>query len=128
MEVTREIVLPAGPQEVWEAVTDPARLEAWFANDVDLELRPGGAGRFRWDDGDTRIAVVEEVEERRRFAFRWEEEDGAAPARVELELQEDEDGTRVVVTETPLAPQASAGWATALELRALAGTPALARR
>ena len=34
MEVTREIVLPAAPDEVWEALTDPERLSEWFANDV----------------------------------------------------------------------------------------------
>ncbi|MCW2963110.1 MAG: hypothetical protein JWO17_362, partial [Actinomycetia bacterium] len=27
---------------MWEALTEPERLEDWFANDVDLDLRPGG--------------------------------------------------------------------------------------
>ncbi|MFL5944377.1 MAG: SRPBCC family protein, partial [Gaiellaceae bacterium] len=30
MEVTREIVFPVPPDEVWEALTDPAQLEEWF--------------------------------------------------------------------------------------------------
>ena len=29
-----------------EALTDPDRLADWFANDVDFDLRPGGAYRF----------------------------------------------------------------------------------
>lgn len=109
MEVTREIVLEAPLDEVWEALTEPERLEEWFANDVELEVEPGGGGVFRWDDGEERRAVVEEVEPGRRFAFTWDD------GHVAIELEEVEGGTRVVVTET-----ASAGWSTALSLRALA--------
>ena len=48
MEVTRELVLPAPPEEVWEALTDPERLEEWFANEVE---RDGDALVYRWGDG-----------------------------------------------------------------------------
>src|SRR5947208_387171 len=44
MEVVREIVFPAPPEEVWEALTEPERLEEWFANEVELDARPGGGG------------------------------------------------------------------------------------
>ena len=110
MEVTREVVLEAPLDEVWDALTDPAELAEWFANDVELELEPGGDGIFRWDDGEERHAVVEEVDRLRRFTFTWEED-----GRVSIELNEVEGGTRVLVTET-----AGAGWSTALSLRALA--------
>src|SRR5688572_14443486 len=69
VEVTREVVLDAPVEEVWSALTEPERLEEWFANDVELELEPGGEGTFRWDDGEERHAVVEEVDPERRFAF-----------------------------------------------------------
>ena len=49
--IHREIVLPAPRAEVWEALTEPERLEDWFANDVDLDLRPGGGASFRWWNG-----------------------------------------------------------------------------
>ena len=52
MEVEREIVVPEAPEEVWEALTEPERLEEWFATEVELEARPGGEGVFRWGDGD----------------------------------------------------------------------------
>src|SRR5690242_674653 len=58
VEVTREVVFPAPPEEVWAALTEPERLEEWFANDVELDPRPGGSGTFRWDDGDERHATV----------------------------------------------------------------------
>ena len=108
MEVTREVVLEAPLDEVWEMLTDPAELAEWFANEVQLEVEPGGEGVFRWDDGAERHAVVEEVDPLRRFAFTWES------GRVAIELDEVEGGTRVFVRET-----AGAGWSTALSLRAL---------
>ena len=110
MEITRELTVPAPPDEVWEALTDPDRLTEWFANDVELELRPGGRGVFRWDNGEVRTALVEEVEEPRRFGFRWtDEEEG----EVAFEVEEVDAGTRVVVRET------TGEVSTALELRAL---------
>jgi uncharacterized protein YndB with AHSA1/START domain len=73
MEVRREVVLDAPVEEVWDALTDPDRLEEWFAEpDV----------------------LVEEVEERRRVAYELEE------SRVAIELEEVDGGTRVLVTET----------------------------
>jgi uncharacterized protein YndB with AHSA1/START domain len=109
MEVTREIVLDAPPDEVWAALTKAERLEEWFANDVELDARPGGAGVFRWDNGEERRAVVEEIEEERRLALRWEDDDGL----VELELEETESGTVLVVRES------SPEFGPALEVQAL---------
>src|SRR5215207_1151581 len=124
MEVTREIVLPAPPAEVWEALTDPDRLAEWFANDVELDLEPGGEGTFRWDNGEVRRAVVHEVDVERRFAFTWREDDEAQESVVAFTLDEIDEGTRVVVTESAPGPTALAGeWgvALALELRAQHG-------
>ena len=109
MEVRREVVLEAPLEEVWDALTDPVELAEWFANDVELDLEPGGDGVFRWDDGEERRAVVEEVDPLRRFAFTWDD------GHVSIELDEVDGGTRVLVTET-----AGAGWSAALSLRALA--------
>jgi uncharacterized protein YndB with AHSA1/START domain len=113
MEVLREVVFAASGDEVWAALTEPDRLADWFANDVELELRPGGSGVFRWDDGSVRVAEVDAVEEGERFAFRWRDEEGdGAETRVELVLDEVEGGTRVTVTERATA---------ALQASALAG-------
>src|SRR5262249_35409854 len=104
-----EIVLPAGRDEVWAALTDPRRLEDWFANDVELDLRPGGEARFRWGNGEPRTATVTEVEPEERLAFEW---DGEGARRVTL--ADDADGTRLTVVET------SPAWTTALDLQASA--------
>jgi uncharacterized protein YndB with AHSA1/START domain len=111
VEVVREIVFPAAPDEVWEALTEPDQLEEWFANDVELDATPGGAGLFRWDDGEERRATVLVAEPGERLVLDWDEE-----GEVEFTLEEVEDGTRLLVRET------SPEWATALELRAQALT------
>ena len=107
--IRREIVLPAPREEVWEALTDPERLADWFANDVDLDLRPGGGASFRWSNGEERTATVTEVELERRLAFEWDDE-----GEVEFTLDDDLDGTRLTVVETAPA------WTTALDLQASA--------
>jgi uncharacterized protein YndB with AHSA1/START domain len=119
MEVRREVELTAEPEEVWEALTSPERLEEWFANDVELDAIAGGDGVFRWDSGEVRHATVTEVVEGERFAFRWwDEEAPGEPTLVTIAVEPLDIGSRVVVTETLPRPQACAsGWATALELR-----------
>ena len=112
MDVRREIVYPAEPSEIWDALTDPTRLEDWFATEVELDPVPGGHGTFRWGNGEERHALVEEVDEERRLALRWEDDGG----EVVFTIEPAPEGTRLVVVES------SPEWTTALELRALAAT------
>ena len=92
MEVTREVVLEAPLDDVWEALTDPEQLEEWFT-----------------EDGEQRELVVEEVETHRRVSYTWDE------GNVAIEVEEVEMGTRVVVTET-----GEPGWNAVFSLRSLA--------
>jgi len=109
------VVFPADPAEVWNALTEPERLEEWFATEVELDPQPGGEGVFRWGDGDERRAIVREAEPEERLVLDWE--DGG---EVVVALERVDGGTRVHVVET--SPQFSA----ALELYALAWTAAYA--
>jgi uncharacterized protein YndB with AHSA1/START domain len=104
--VEREIVLPVAPDEAWDVACEPDGLREWLAPEVELELRPGGEGTFRWDDGGEREAVVESVEHGERVVFHWR-----APAfaddpvrglttRVEITLAPVEGGTAVRVVES----------------------------
>jgi uncharacterized protein YndB with AHSA1/START domain len=115
MDIQREIVVPEPPDEVWDALTEPERLEEWFASEAELDARPGGEGVFRWGDGDERRAVVRELEEAERLVLDWD--DGGTVA---IELETIVDGTLVRVVET------SPEFAPALELRAMAWTAAAA--
>jgi uncharacterized protein YndB with AHSA1/START domain len=111
MEIERKILVPEEAEEVWESLTDPERLEEWFATDVELDARPGGKGVFRWGDGDERRAVVRELEEAERLVLDWD--DGGSVA---IELETSEAGTLVRVVET------SPDFGLALELHACAWT------
>ena len=114
LRVEREVVFPADPGEVWEALTEDERLEEWFATEAELDPVPGGEGVFRWGDGEERRAVVREAEPEERLVLDWE--DGG---EVVLELEEVEGGTLLRVRET------SPEWSTALELHALAWSHSL---
>jgi uncharacterized protein YndB with AHSA1/START domain len=115
MQVEREILVPETPEEVWEALTEPERLEEWFAPEVELDAREGGEGVFRWGDGDERRVVVRELQEEERLVLDWDEGGSVA-----IELRPAEAGTLVRVVES--SPQFSL----ALELRAVAWTAAAA--
>ena len=134
LEVRREIVLPADRGSVWRALTDPAHLGRWFANDVELDPRPGGRGVFRWANGEERHALVERVEDERELSFEWADPDGGEPTTVTFTLDDAADGTRVTVVESAPAAtlQASATpalgeWAWAIELLARIRVPAFVR-
>lgn len=94
MHLTREIKLPATPDEVWESLSQPA----WLGEDAHIDLRPDGDVRV----GD-RTGFVEEAAEPERLVFWWSEP-GEDATRVELELEADGDETIVRVAESaPLA-------------------------
>ena len=71
--ITREVTVAAPPDVVWDALTDPAELAAWFGADAEVDLRVGGAIRFRWPDGSERRGLVIDLDPPRRLAFRWRE-------------------------------------------------------
>src|SRR5471032_93166 len=107
--IRKEVLLDVPRDEVWSALTDPGRLEDWFANDVSIDLRPGGDASFRWSNGEERLATVTEVEPERRLVFEWDD-DGV----VEFTLEDSAEGTVLTVVES------SPAWTTALDLQASA--------
>jgi uncharacterized protein YndB with AHSA1/START domain len=116
--IERELTLEAGWSEAWRALTDPAWLSAWLADEVEVDWRPGGEARFRLG-GEILSGWVEEVSppspgsgHSGRLAFWWARD--AEPAtRVELVLTGQADGsTRLRVAETR-----------PLEILDLVGTP-----
>ncbi len=103
-DVIRETELPAAPERVWRSLTDPVLLAEWLGEDGRVELTPGGDLAIRTLNGEERSGWVEAAEPYQRLAFWWREDKGGDPTRVEFELEETEDGTRVRVTESrPMA-------------------------
>src|SRR3954467_3147421 len=100
MSCTKDGVLPLDPDEAWAAVTEEEALEAWLAERVELDLRPGGDASFTLPGGEERRGRVEEVAPGERLTFWWWPE-GESGSRVTFELAPAVGGTRVRVTETP---------------------------
>jgi uncharacterized protein YndB with AHSA1/START domain len=99
-EVARELVVPADREETWSALTEREGLEAWLAEEAELELRPGGEARFALPGGEERTGFVEEVAPGERLVLWWSAEDDSEATRVELVLEDDPEGTRVRVVES----------------------------
>lgn len=104
--IERELLIEASPQDVWDAVTG----DRWLADEVLLELWPGGDAEFRSED-EVKTGWVEEVLAPERLAFWWAI-DGEPATRVELTLTPAEHATLLRVVETR-----------PLELLDLVGTP-----
>ncbi|MHB8656832.1 MAG: SRPBCC family protein [Solirubrobacteraceae bacterium] len=107
--IERHLDLPCAASELWRAITEADVLAGWLADEVALELLPGGEAWFR-DAGAIRTGWVEEVQPPEpdanggygegRLAFWWGAEDEAA-SRVELSLLPlPGGGTRLRVAET----------------------------
>jgi uncharacterized protein YndB with AHSA1/START domain len=105
--IRREVTVAAPLEVVWGALTEPGELAAWFGAEAEVDLRVGGAIRFRWPDGTERRGLVVDVDPPCRLAFRWRElrtsASGLAIADatvVAFTLEEKERRTRVTVTES----------------------------
>ena len=95
----REVVLPAGREAVWAALTQPERLSEWLGGEVDLVMTPGREGVVRTSAGE-RWVLVEEVTPPERLLVRWGTEDGAGNS-VEFTLEDAGEGTLLRVEEAP---------------------------
>lgn len=108
MDIEREIVLPAPPDEVWGALTGD--LGEWFGASADLDPRPGRTSTFSYPDGTEERAMVESTDPGRRLVLRWlpfaRDRDGETrhrtPTRVTFVLEPDDEGTTLRVTEERL--------------------------
>jgi len=87
-QIERELLLPAGADEVWQIVTS----SGWLAEEVHLELFPGGEASFD-SEGCSKHGWVEEAVAPRpdeqsagRLTFWWGTDDEPA-TRVELTLE-----------------------------------------
>jgi len=88
--VERELTVPEEAEEVWRSLAEPA----WLGDDATIELREAGEVHAGERDG-----FVEEADAPRRLVFWWSAA-GEEASRVEIELDELDDGTRVRVIES----------------------------
>jgi uncharacterized protein YndB with AHSA1/START domain len=105
IERTMELAHPLA--SVWAALTTAEGLAAWFGEEADIDLRPGGAARMTWANGYSVEMRVERVEEPTVFGFTWQIEelpdDDPRRTYVEFTLEPAGAGTRLTVVETGFA-------------------------
>jgi uncharacterized protein YndB with AHSA1/START domain len=93
-------VVPAPPKVVYEALTNPAALRVWLAEHADVDL-PGKYefwGRFTPDGAEPHQRVLHVDERTIRFAWTVD----GVETTVQFEVDEDEDGTLVTLSQTDL--------------------------
>ncbi len=104
--IEREILIDAPVDVVWSVVSEPEQIRKWFADEAEIDLRVGGAGRLKFQpSGDSYELQVEAVEPPRRFAFRWVQPAGTVVGQansmlVEFTLHPEQSGTRLRVVES----------------------------
>jgi uncharacterized protein YndB with AHSA1/START domain len=119
--IERELHVKAAVERVWQVITQPEYVRRWLGDKAEIDLRPGGAALFGWNEYGDGHAVVERVEPPRVFAFRWARDPGVpmgpdtVSTLVEFTLSPDGDGTLVRLVESGFADEAhrddhSGGW------------------
>lgn len=135
VSLEREITIAAGPETVWQFLTDPDKTLTWWGLTASFDPRPGGAYRIEVIPGHTASGEFVELDPPRRLVYTWGWEPGAdgpntvppGSSTVEIELTPDGDGTRLRLTHRDLpGPESAAshqhGWDHYLERLAVAAS------
>ncbi len=97
-QIEREIHIEAPIDRVWRLMTEAEHLGTWFGDaGAEIDLRPGGAMRLKWEKYGTVECEVVAVDPPTKFSYRWQEQ------LVEFTLTPVDDGTRVKVLESGFA-------------------------
>jgi uncharacterized protein YndB with AHSA1/START domain len=109
-QIEREIVIDAPVEVVWRTITEPDQISLWFADKVELEVKPGARGYMGFGEQGGPV-MVEAVDPPTRFSFRWNPPAGEEPAAgnsllVEFTLVGEGEHTRLRVVESGLDPLA----------------------
>ena len=103
-----ERVLPAAPDDVFDAWTTPSRMAAWMtpvgAAEAEVDLRVGGSFRVvMMEAGLDHTGEYLEIDPPRRLVFTWVSSfTGTEPSVVTVEMHPHDDGTRLVLTHERL--------------------------
>ena len=112
-DIRMATIVRAPRERVYDALTRPEELDAWFTTGAEVEPRPGGEMVWRWVDwgpdaftGEDRGPVLEATRPA-RFVFGWQERLGGTV--VEIDFDAHPDGTLVRLREHGY-PDTPEGW------------------
>ena len=110
--VTRDIVINASPETVYDVVSRPEHMSKWFSDDADFEPVAEATGVLIWRDKETNQTTSIEVtvvtaNRPNVFSFSWvsperqrETPTATDPVLVEFRITPEANGTRLVVSES----------------------------
>jgi uncharacterized protein YndB with AHSA1/START domain len=119
LEVTRELVIDASPETVWEFLVDPEKLRRWKVSDASFEARPGRPYRMEIAGEHVAAGEVVEADPPRRLVCTWGWEGNAdvppGSTTIEYELVAEGSATRLRFTHRDLPSSTEAekhghGW------------------
>lgn len=96
----RALFIRALPERVFRALTDPSELEKWFVGKAEVDLRPGGALKFTWREGQEAVGAFLIVDPPHRLSFRWQMDENLGETTVSIELTPQCAGTQLRLVET----------------------------
>lgn len=118
--VRLERTLAAPPEEVWQALTEPAQLRAWLAP-AEMDVREGGDVKIDFSgqpDGGAVHGVIRICDPPRTLEYEWMET-GDKPSVVRFDLEPAAEGTKLTLTHRLLSDDEvigfAAGWHAHLE-------------
>ena len=109
--VTRDIVINASPETVYDVVSRPEHMSQWFTDDADFETVADATGVLIWRDKETNQTTSIEVtvvtaDRPNVFSFYWvsperrqEAPTATDPVLVEFRITPEANGTHLVVSE-----------------------------
>ena len=111
------ITLPATPEEVWSALTEPTQIEQWLAA-AEFDARPDGAVNLPRPGESEMHGVIAEIDPPRRLRYSWFERNYTS--QLSFDVGRDGVGTSQLTlthraTSEEDAPGFGAGWHRHLE-------------
>lgn len=111
--ITRDIVINAAPETVYDVVSQPKHIANWFSDEAELEPVAGSRGVLVFRIGESSPATIEvtvvTADRPHLFAFSWisPERRRATPTAVgavlvEFRITAEPEGTRLAVSESGL--------------------------
>lgn len=104
-------IIPATPEEVWLALTNPLTIQLWTGEPAVMSTEPGSSFSL-WTDSITGTNI--EFEKIKKIVQHWDFGDQKEPSVVTIKLHNHQDGTSVELRHTNIPTEAfddiSTGW------------------
>jgi uncharacterized protein YndB with AHSA1/START domain len=121
-DVNLRLDLTAPPAQSFQALTLPAKMDAWLSREARVELRIGGRYDFGWTENQNGQSVpagptvLTELVPDQKIAYGWRWPDEQKETSVSWELKQIKGGTRVTLRHKGFDPKRDStdykqGWA-----------------